>query len=148
MDFQIRNAKNLILEADFRPVTVLWLNLNLENNQSGLRPTVVARLIMDFSQIAQKAGGVVCLRRDGLTAVFGIAVVAENDVIQAVSAAYQIAQMSDNSLIPVQIAVSYDHASIAQVPDGAGDQIRVSGDALAQAEALATQTPAQNLCDE
>ncbi|MBE2221597.1 MAG: tetratricopeptide repeat protein [Anaerolineae bacterium] len=141
MDFQISTHKQFVPEAEYRPVAVLWLNLDPLDVQSQIRPSAIARLIMDFAQTAKRNGGVVSLRRDGLTAVFGIPVVAENDVVQAVLAAYQINQKSlpesESLVIPTHIGISYDFVTLNQIQDGASITIQILGDALAQAEKLA-----------
>ena len=145
MDFQIHNSKQFIPEAEYRPVAVLWLNLNPAVVQSEIRPSAIARLIMDFAQIAERYGGVVRLRRDGLTAVFGIPVVAENDVIRAVLAGYQINQKSlaesASIVIPTHIGISYDFVTLNQIQEEGSTSIRILGDALKQAEELAALSP-------
>ncbi len=145
MDFQIHNPKQLIPEAEYRPVAVLWLKFGSTKSQSQLRPSAIARLIMDFGQVIKEFGGVVRLRQDGLTAVFGLPFVAENDVIQAAMAAHQIIQKSQadslNVIIPIQIGISYDFVTLTKIQEISGNTLRIIGDALDHAEELAALAP-------
>ncbi len=145
MDFQIHNPKQFIAEAEYRPVAVLWLHLDPADLESQIRPSATVRLIMDFARLAEKYRGVVRLRQDGLTAVFGIPTVSENDVIYATLAAHEIKQKSltelDNIVIPTRMGISYDFVTLTQGQDKGSVSLQITGAALKQAEKLAAVSP-------
>lgn len=142
MRFKFVEESKHLHKEEHRPAAIVWLTLqanDAQQNQKAIQATSFLKL--DCVKIIQEHGGLVRLRDDGLTAVFGIPTALEDDVIRAVITAHKLNQTIQQSPTnDCKIAVSYNHVTIRHNQNG-GKEILVEGDALDQAERLIAVTP-------